>query len=96
MCRSGGIRAWDVRAFTIAQKAALSPEERWYYEGSLKQARIENARLAAALEMGHEKGLQEGLQQGLRQGLEQGALAGKRAVRAGCWRVNLTGSALLN
>jgi predicted transposase/invertase (TIGR01784 family) len=45
-----------------------------------KQARIENARLAAALEMGHEKGLHEGLQQGLRQGLEQGALAGKRAV----------------
>ena len=51
-------------AFAIAEEAALSPEDRWLYEGSLKQARIFNAQLAAAQ--------MEGLQQGLEQGLEQG------------------------
>lgn len=35
-------------AFAVAEEAALSPEERWLYEGSLKQARDINARLASA------------------------------------------------
>jgi predicted transposase/invertase (TIGR01784 family) len=49
-------------AFAIAEEAALSPDERWLYEGSLKQARDFNARLQYALETGFSeaKGKAEG------------------------------------
>jgi predicted transposase/invertase (TIGR01784 family) len=50
------------QAFAIAEEAALSREERWLYEGSLKQARIINAQLAAA----REEALQEGREEGRR------------------------------
>jgi hypothetical protein len=43
------------QAFTIAEEAALSPEERWFYEGSLKQARTSYAELAAAEQEGERK-----------------------------------------
>lgn len=52
------------QAFAIAEETALSAEERWFYEGSLKQARTFYAELASARN--------EGLQQGLEEGLEQG------------------------
>ena len=44
------------KAFAIAEEAALSPEDRWVYEGSLKQARVLNAQLTVAEEKGVEKG----------------------------------------
>lgn len=71
-------------AFAIAEEAALSPEERYYYEGSLKQARIANAELAAAREdaikEGREQGLKEGLEAGLKEGLEAGREAQAIAI----------------
>ncbi len=64
------------KAFSIAEEAALSSEERWLYEGSLKQARVFNAQLTAAretgLKEGHEEGLKEGLEEGLKEGREKG------------------------
>lgn len=44
------------QAFAVAEEAALSPEDRWLYEGSLKQARTIHAQLAAAEQEGVEKG----------------------------------------
>lgn len=44
------------QAFTIAEEAALSAEERWLYEGNLKQARTLYAQLAAAEEEGRVAG----------------------------------------
>ena len=60
------------QAFAIAEEAALSPEDRWVYEGSLKQARIFNAQLTAATE--------KGMAQGLEKGIEKGRLAEKVAI----------------
>jgi predicted transposase/invertase (TIGR01784 family) len=51
-------------AFAIAEEAALSPEERWLYEGSLKQARDINARLQYALETGFAEGEAKGKAEG--------------------------------
>ncbi|MEZ4657246.1 MAG: Rpn family recombination-promoting nuclease/putative transposase [Caldilineaceae bacterium] len=51
-------------AFAIAEEAALSPEERYYYEGSLKHARDINAQIAFARQEGREEALQEGLAAG--------------------------------
>src|SRR5262249_51038903 len=48
------------KAFAIAEEAALSPEERWLYEGSLKQARIHNAEITAAQEKSRAEGRAEG------------------------------------
>ena len=65
-------------AFAIAEEAALSPEERYYYEGSLKQARIANAELAAA----HEDGIKEGIKEGIEKGREEQSVAIARAMLA--------------
>lgn len=48
------------QAFAIAEETALSEEERWLYEGSLKQARDMNAKLASAVERGLAEGRAEG------------------------------------
>lgn len=44
------------KAFAISEEAALSQEERWFYEGSLKQARDTNAQLVYALNEGRQEG----------------------------------------
>lgn len=44
------------KAFAISEETALSQEERWFYEGSLKQARDANAQLAYALNEGRQEG----------------------------------------
>jgi predicted transposase/invertase (TIGR01784 family) len=54
------------KAFEIAEEAALSSEDRWVYEGSLKQARIFNAQLTAATEKGMALGVAQGVAQGRR------------------------------
>ena len=59
------------KVFAIAEEAALSPDERWLYEGSLKQARDAYAQLAYA----HQEGLTEGIAQGITQGQEAGRQA---------------------
>ncbi|MBI1923221.1 PD-(D/E)XK nuclease family transposase [Candidatus Poribacteria bacterium] len=67
-------------AFEIAHYAALSRQERYLYEHSLKVARdnyaiqmtLEEDAMARGLEQGLEQGLQQGLQQGLEQGVQQG------------------------
>lgn len=60
------------KVFAVAEEAALSPTERWFYEGSLKQARDANAQLAYALQEGRQEGRQEGLKEGLEEGLKEG------------------------
>ncbi len=55
------------KAFAIAEESALSPEDRWLYEGSLKQARIFNAQLAAAQEDGMAQGMEKGMEKGTSQ-----------------------------
>ena len=50
----------------------MSTEDRWVYEGSLKQARIFNAQLTAAVE--------KGIAQGIEQGIEKGRLAEKSEI----------------
>lgn len=54
------------KAFEIAEEAALSNEDRWVYEGSLKQARIFNAQLTAATEKGMAQGMAQGMAEGRR------------------------------
>lgn len=51
-------------AFATAEQSALSPQERWVYEASLKQARDYTATLKGAEWKGHEKGLKEGREEG--------------------------------
>lgn len=48
------------KAVAVAEEAALSPEDRWVYEESLKQARIINAQLSAAEEKGMTRGIEKG------------------------------------
>jgi predicted transposase/invertase (TIGR01784 family) len=52
------------KAFAIAEEAALTPEERWFYEGSLKEARDANARLSYARETSRAEGRAEGRTEG--------------------------------
>jgi predicted transposase/invertase (TIGR01784 family) len=63
------------QAFAIAEEAALSEEERWLYEGSLKDARDFNAALSSAIS----RGMAQGIAQGVAQGVAQGRTEGERA-----------------
>jgi predicted transposase/invertase (TIGR01784 family) len=47
------------QVFALSEEAALSDEDRWWYEGSLKQARVQYAEIVAA----HQSGLDEGSQE---------------------------------
>jgi predicted transposase/invertase (TIGR01784 family) len=67
-------------AFEIARETALSEEERWQYEMSLKKERdtyatVESARIKG-LEEGRAEGIQQGIEQGIQQGIEQGIQQG--------------------
>lgn len=52
------------QVFAISEETALSAEERWFYEGSLKQARTSYGELASARREGIKEGLEQGLEQG--------------------------------
>jgi hypothetical protein len=52
-----------LQMFELARETGLSPDEHWYYEGSLKQARDFNAKLSAAYQQGFIKGYREALQE---------------------------------
>lgn len=80
------------QAFAIAEEAALSPEDRWVYEGSLKQARIFNAQLSAA----EAKGLERGIEKGLEKGIEKGRLAEKVAIARSLLQSGLERQMILN
>lgn len=66
------------RLASVGNVAALSPEERQWYDADLKRARDYNAEIKGARYLGHKEGLKKGLEKGRKEGLEKGLEKGRK------------------